>query len=228
MNVRWGRQTAAKPAGRAQTYLQDWILSSQSPRVGRSSHPSKRKLFLFISNVVRNYLLDLNRRGESHTIWQVKSSPWATTCGIVAGLGTFVVTGGLGIVAMGLLMTFGVMEAFESAGESVHAVGEKISNVTKSAGIGVLISTVISILAGILVGRKVSKSVQKKEAAREVESVSTEQQPLEITKDVSTPRASPMPPVISDTTTCVWCREEVKVGARVCKHCGRDPNEDSP
>ena len=27
--------------------------------------------------------------------------------------------------------------------------------------------------------------------------------------------------------TCAWCLEKVKIGARVCKHCGRDPNEDS-
>jgi hypothetical protein len=29
------------------------------------------------------------------------------------------------------------------------------------------------------------------------------------------------------TTTCVWCLEEVKVGARVCKHCGRNPIEET-
>ena len=31
----------------------------------------------------------------------------------------------------------------------------------------------------------------------------------------------------SKTTTCVWCLEEVKVGARVCKHCGRNPIEET-
>jgi len=30
------------------------------------------------------------------------------------------------------------------------------------------------------------------------------------------------------TTTCVWCLEEVKIGARVCKHCGNNPSEESP
>ena len=29
-------------------------------------------------------------------------------------------------------------------------------------------------------------------------------------------------------TTCVWCLEEVKLGAKVCKHCGKNPSEESP
>ena len=36
--------------------------------------------------------------------------------------------------------------------------------------------------------------------------------------------AGKLPPPLT-TATCMWCLEEVKAGARVCKYCGKNPSE---
>ncbi|MDP7009942.1 MAG: hypothetical protein QF685_01060 [Verrucomicrobiota bacterium] len=36
--------------------------------------------------------------------------------------------------------------------------------------------------------------------------------------------AGKLPPPLT-TATCMWCLEEVKAGAKVCKHCGKNPSE---
>ena len=81
--------------------------------------------------------------------------------------------------------------------------------------------------------------MQEREKQRAIDLPSEEQQDTETTdtgsptlrgttQDLELDETAELIPVLPTTTTCVWCLEEVKVGARVCKHCGRDPNEDSP
>ena len=94
-------------------------------------------------------------------------------------------------------------------------------------GYGLTAFCVVNVVASGSFGRRIYKIIQEREMERAKEFLLKEQQPAEGSSALDSGNETPIPPVISEITTCDWCLEEIKVGARVCKHCGRDPNEDS-
>jgi len=94
-------------------------------------------------------------------------------------------------------------------------------------GYGLIAFCLVNVMISGFFGRKIYKKVQEKELKRTIDLMLAERQAADGSVAVNLQHDSPLPPVMSGITTCVWCLEEIKVGARVCKHCGRDPHGDS-
>ena len=178
----------------------------------------------------------------------MKPSPWAIACGIVAGAGVFLAISILGLIIalpsgwyllVNQYREYQSIDHLEGLGEGlgVRLDEKKMNSSAPSAdlgsgppedsssslvywGYGLIAFCSVNVLASGFFGKKVYKKIQENELSKAMKLLSKEHQPAEGNE-------AQIPPVISGITTCDWCLEEVKIGARVCKHCGRDPNEDS-
>jgi phosphate/sulfate permease len=175
----------------------------------------------------------------------MKSSPWAAIFGVLSGVVTAVGLFFSGMFILCAVLGARIMESVSNMGsgmddpEALVQSYEKYSRDLDSIGttgiVGIIIILVLSILIGALFGRFVFSLIKKRcvgqiddppdsmlhtDLSNYAKPASTEKKQV-----LEPPKAVELPPVLPTTATCVWCLEEVKTGARVCKHCGKNPSE---
>ena len=174
----------------------------------------------------------------------MKSSPWAAIFGVLSGVVTAVGLIFSGLFVLSVVILPRTIEALpmgsdmddpETLVQSIEKSSRDLDSISTTAIVGIIIILVLSILIGALFGRFVFRLIKKRcvgqindppdsmlhtDLSNYAKPAYTEKKQV-----LEPPKVVELPPVLPTTATCVWCLEEVKTGARVCKHCGKNPSE---